>query len=102
MQSGFVGCQSTRQWTIEINAFHRASVLAAVTEEVGEVFAGSFALLLCLRNLVLASSKVFNVLREAVLEVGRRYAQNATNLGRNPASIGVHIVQFREFRSEFT
>lgn len=91
-----VGSHSTRQRSIEIDVLHGRPVLAAVSEEVGEVLGGGFALLLRLGDLGLALAEIFDILRNAGLQVTRRQTQNATDFCRDPVGVGMHVVHFRQ------
>jgi len=84
--------QSTRQRGIKINVLHESPVLAAVAEEVREVFVGNLALLLGLADFVLALAKVFNILRKAGLQVTRWDTEDAANFRRDAIGVGVDIV----------
>lgn len=94
--SCIVGTQSTRQRSIKIDVLHGRPVLAALSEEVGEVLGGGFALVLRLGDLGLALSEIFDVLCNAGLQVTSRQTQDAADFGRDPVGVGMHIVHFRE------
>jgi hypothetical protein len=78
---------SAGQGSIKIQILDRAAVLAAVPEQVREILGGNIALLLDFGDLLLASAKVLNILRDTGLKIGGRHAQHAANFSRNPIGI---------------
>lgn len=88
-----VGSSNARGGTFEVHAFNAVPDVVALANEVAEVFAGDFRLLLELGRLLPLALQFFDTALQTHAEFIRRVLEGLPHLRANTGSVGMRIIE---------